>query len=288
MQFAELVYPVNVSYMQLPNETIAYYDTEIGETTLLFIHGLASYIPAWLKLIPLLSAEFRCIAIDLPGYGKSTAGVHSGSQEYYAHIIRAFIEKLQQKNVVGVGHSMGGQIVLTSAIAYPTLFSKLVLMAPAGFETFSANEISALTKTMTWETYAKPDDILLRQSYNANFYSVPEDMEPMLQDRIKMRNWPNFTNYCKVIANSLNGMLESPVYPNLGKIQVPACVMYGKNDYLIPHPGLHKHLTVAQVASRGCNQNELFELSLIDHCGHFIPFEKPKEASVIMQNFLRG
>ncbi len=46
---------------------IAYSDQGKGSETILFIHGLASYIPAWKNNVSALQADYRCIAIDLPG-----------------------------------------------------------------------------------------------------------------------------------------------------------------------------------------------------------------------------
>ncbi len=287
MQFPELEYNFPFRNIELVNnDTVACFDTGQGETVLLFIHGLASYIPAWFKLIPLLKDKYRCIAIDLPGYGKSTKGFHSGSQTYYASALKNLIAELNIDKVVGVGHSMGGQVVLSAALAFPEIFRRLVLIAPAGFETFAPEEMKWIKQNYTAETYYNPNDEQLRAAYNANFFQVPADMEPMLQDRIKMKQYKNFSSYCNVVANSLHGMLDEPVFPRLHEINVPAAVIYGRNDALIPHPILHKELKTEEIAEKGCEQNPDFQLNYIERCGHFVQFEKPKETAIIIRHFL--
>jgi hypothetical protein len=46
----DLDYGMSVEYADLSNEIkVAYSDTKEGQQTILFVHGLASYIPAWKK-----------------------------------------------------------------------------------------------------------------------------------------------------------------------------------------------------------------------------------------------
>ena len=66
---------------------IAYVDTGEGSSTLIFIHGLSSYVRAWERTLPELSRSSRCLALDLPGYGKSSKGHYSGTMEFYAEVI---------------------------------------------------------------------------------------------------------------------------------------------------------------------------------------------------------
>ena len=120
----------------LENPKIAYIDQGNGEQTIILVHGLASNAGFWRYNIPELSKNYRVIAVDLPGYGKSQKGDYPYSMSFYADQIKNLIEELKLKNVVYVGHSMGGQIGIKLAIKYPEILSKLVLASPAGFEEF--------------------------------------------------------------------------------------------------------------------------------------------------------
>ncbi|NUN09222.1 MAG: alpha/beta hydrolase [Ignavibacteriaceae bacterium] len=287
MQFPELEYDFPFRLIKLEdNNTVAACEAGSGETVLLFVHGLASYMKAWFKLIPFFENNFRCITIDLPGYGKSTGGVHPGTQKYYSDVLKKLIDTLELKNVIGVGHSMGGQVVLSAALEHPGIFKKMVLFAPAGFETFTPEETAWIRKNYTAQTYSLPDETQLRNAYNSNFFRVPADMESMLQDRIKMTGYKNFPQYCEVVANSLHGLVEAPVFARLKEINVPASVIYGANDALIPHPLIHKDHNLKEVAARAVAENNLFELNIINECGHFVPFEKPGESAEIINRFL--
>ena len=291
MQFPELQYDFEYSVAEIDEDiAIAYTDDGNKESkeVLLFIHGLASYLPAWSKVIPLLKNHFRCIAIDLPGYAKSSAGVHSGSMLFYADAISKFTHKLNLQKVSLVGHSMGGHISITTALTYPKLIDKLILLAPAGFETFTDDEKAWIKKNNSPEFYALLSEKQIRFNYEINFFAMPNDVESMVNDRIKMMGWKNYKDYCKIVSNSLNGLLDYPVFDKLNLITQPTLVLFGKNDRLIPNTILHKNITAEEVALAGSKQIPNSNLSLIDQCGHFLQFEKPESVSREIIEFMRG
>lgn len=282
MQFPELQYNFEYTVQRIDkNISIAYYDEgdKKNKNILLFIHGLSSYIPAWLKLIPLLKDHFRCIAIDLPGYGKSSAGIHSGSMLFYADVISKLIRVLNLPKVSLAGHSMGGHISIVTTLVYPQLVDKLILLAPAGFETFTADEKALIKKNNSYEFYAMMDEKQIRKNYNINFFVMPVDVEPMINDRIKMKAWKNYIVYCKIVSNSLNGMLDYPVFDKLNQINKSTLILFGQNDMLIPNTILHQSLTPENVAANGASQIPNSRLIMINECGHFLQFEKPEIVS---------
>jgi pimeloyl-ACP methyl ester carboxylesterase len=287
MQFPELDYDFNYDITLLPGGiTIAYNEEGTGAQTLLFIHGLASYMSAWSKLIPLLKNNFRCIAIDLPGYGKSAAGVHNGQVLFYAGVIDSFINKLALTNVTLIGHSMGGQISIAAALLFPGLIKNLILLAPAGFETFSAGDIKWIKNYNTPALYELAGEEQIESAFRSNFFKMPDDARKMIEERIKMRNWKNFKSYCAVVANSLNGLLDYPVEDQLGNLSLPVLIIFGRNDRWIPHPALHKELTPELVALNGNRKIKDSRLIMVDECGHFIPFEKPERCASEINSFL--
>lgn len=288
-QFPELKYAFEFSIVLIDeNISIAYTDEGKGEDkeVLLFIHGLSSYIPAWSKLIPLLKNYFRCIAIDLPGYGKSSAGVHPGSMIFYADVISKLIKKLNLQNVCLVGHSMGGHISIATALSSPQMIDRLILLAPAGFETFTDDETAWIKKNNSAELLTMLSEKQIRYNFEINFFIMPDDLEPMITDRIKMKSWKNHKDYCRIVSNSLNGLLDYPIFSRLSEISQPTLVLFGKNDRLIPNSVLHKSITPEKIASEGSKLIPNSTLTLIDECGHFLQFEKPDNVAKEIINFL--
>jgi len=278
MQFPEINYPFPIKTISLPNNIlISYWEEGEGSETLLFIHGLASYLLAWSRNIPFLRKHFRCIAIDLPGYGKSNAGVHNGKMSFYANAISSFLIELGIKKSNIVGHSMGGQIALNFSIFHPEQINKLILAAPAGLETFTEKEIGWIKRNYTIGLLTSQTEEQIRSNYSNNFYEMPDTTEKMIQDKLLITGSSNFYDHCQVIINSLYDMIENPIFDKLNLIESPTLLTFGRNDQLIPHPVLHKNLSTVEIAQNGFKKFKNAELLFIDESGHFIQFEKPEE-----------
>jgi len=284
---ADIDYGMEVRYQQLDNDIrIAYSDSGSGAQTILFIHGLASYIPAWKKNIAGLD-DYRCIAIDLPGYGKSSKGNYPVSMAFFAGVIKEFCDKMNLKNVVLAGHSMGGQIAVSTALQYPDLVEKLILVAPAGFETFNKGQRQWFRDVMTVDGVRLTTVEQIRVNYAYNFYNMPADAAFMIDDRIAIRSASDFTDYCYHVTQGVKAMVDFPVFDYLKTLRLPVLVLFGENDNLIPNRFLNGGRT-EKYASKGAEQIQNCRLIMIPHAGHFVQFEKAAEVNGEIRRFLQG
>lgn len=284
---SELNYPYEVKYQKLSGDIdLAYIDEGRGDQTILFIHGLGSYLPAWKKNIETLKSSYRCIAVDLPGYGKSSKKPHTGMMEFYADVMAELIDKLALKNVVVAGHSMGGQIGITMALKYPDKIKKLILIDPAGFERFTEGEKQWFREVMTVKFVKETPPQQIRANLMANFCNTPDDAEFMITDRIAMRTASDFEHYCYAVTRSVHGMVDQPVVDLLDKIDQPTLILFGENDNLIPNPYLHGGKT-ADIAAIGKAKIKNSQMILIPQCGHFAQFEKADAVNQAVQDFLK-
>jgi len=284
--FEEISYPYEVKTQLLADgKSIAFMDEGQGEP-ILFIHGLGSYAPAWKKNIAALSKNNRCIAIDLPGYGRSSKGNYNASMSSYAKTIIDFIDQLGLEKVSLAGHSMGGQISMMTALAFPEKVDRLILVSPAGFETFSPGEKQWFREVLT-PTAVKltPVDNII-SNISSNFYQMPKDAQFMITDRIEMRNAKDFDAYCHIIPECIKGMVNEPVFEYLDRIKNRTLVIYGDSDNLIPNRFLHGGKT-EDVANAGANKIPNAELHLIPKAGHFVHFEKSEQVNSIISKFLK-
>lgn len=284
--FDELEYPFQVKKMDLNEDlSIAYMDEGKGDP-IIFIHGLGSYAPAWKKTIIDLSENYRCIAIDLPGYGKSSKGNYEGSMSYYADIIKEISDRLNLEKVTLAGHSMGGQISILMSLAYPDLVERLILIAPAGFETFTAGQKQWFREVLTPKGVAlTPVDALI-SNVGYNFYDFPKDAQFMIDDRISMRSAEGFNLYCHQIVKSINGMVDEPVFDYLKNINIPTLIIYGQQDNLIPNRFLNPGKTI-EIAKKGADQIANSRLEIINKAGHFVHFEQSEKVNSIIKDFLK-
>ncbi|MCO6460994.1 MAG: alpha/beta hydrolase [Saprospiraceae bacterium] len=283
----DLDYGMPVNYAQLSNDMrIAYSDNGSGSQTILFLHGLASYIPAWKKNINDLKKDYRCIALDLPGYGKSSKGNYDVSMEFFADVIHEFCEKMHLNKVVLCGHSMGGQIAISTALKYPDLVEKLILVAPAGFETFNKGQRKWFRDVMTVDGVRLTSVEQIRINYAYNFYNMPDDARFMVDDRIAIRSAKEFKDYCYHVTQGVKAMVDFPVFNDLKYLNQPVQVFFGVNDNLIPNRYLNGGKT-EKYARLGSEQIRDCKLTMIPHAGHFVQFEKPDEVNAGIREFLK-
>ncbi|MEN7547143.1 alpha/beta hydrolase [Rapidithrix thailandica] len=281
-------YPYPEKYIQLADSIeVAYLDEGQGKQTLLFIHGLASYMTAWEKTLGELSQNYRCVAVDLPGYGRSSKGHYPSTMSFYAEIISSLIHRLKLKNVTLVGHSMGGQIAVTAALKFPEEVDALILLAPAGFETFTEEDRKAITAFYTIESMQKATEDQVRTNYRYNFYKMPASTEALIQERVKMARADDFSLYCQSVVKGVQGMLSEPVFHRLKEVEQKTLVLYGTNDFLIPNKLLHPGLSTTSVGKTGAGEIQDCHLEFIRECGHFMQLEKPKEVLRLIQDFLK-
>jgi pimeloyl-ACP methyl ester carboxylesterase len=280
-----VAYPYKVHTANLSHCNIAYIDEGKGPKTLLFIHGLASYALCWEYNINELKDHYRCIAIDLPGNGFSDRGDRAYTMHFFADAVYEFIQKLELKSVCLVGHSMGGQIAMTTLINHPTCADELVLCAPAGFEVFSALEKALYQTSLHISDFLSTEEQGLRHVVQNSFYRNPQQGNGMISDLIKLMETYPMSQYRKMVEGCILSMVNEPIFDRLNSISQPTLVLFGMYDALIPNKLIH-HTTTQKIAEAGVHKISGAVLKMIPDCGHFVQWEKAGEVNKYMLNFL--
>ena len=113
--------------------TIDYTDSGQGPPVVL-IHSSVSANRQWRALTEALEDRYRVLAINLFGYGQTTAWIGPEKQSLYAQarLVTALCEGLKSP-IHLVGHSFGGTVALKSAALLGTRVAKLTLLEPNPF-----------------------------------------------------------------------------------------------------------------------------------------------------------
>jgi sigma-B regulation protein RsbQ len=100
------------------NAVINYHISGDGDTTLLFVHG--SYIDQsyWKDQVKYFSPHYTVVTLDLPGHGESGKERNRWSVKGFVEDVILVIKELNLKNIILIGHSLGGDINLLSATSY--------------------------------------------------------------------------------------------------------------------------------------------------------------------------
>lgn len=289
LAFADLEYPAplaSTQTLQVGSATVAYVDQGQGQDTLVLIHGLGSYLPAWKNNVAALAQHHRVVAIDLPGYGKSSKDDdYAYSMEFFATVVQGVIEQLELSHPVLVGHSMGGQIAVTHALRYPGAARALVLTSPAGLETFEDGEAKWLADIVTDEFTCKATPEAIWSRHATNFHHMPKDAHFMAADRVAVIGGPDFQQYCRAVTRSVRAMLDEPVFERLPEVTVPVLVVFGKYDQLIPNPFLHGGST-ERLAKKTVPRLPAAELVMLPRAGHMAQLEQAEAWNEAVLAFL--
>jgi len=102
---------------------------------MLFTHGFLNDASVWTGVIDEMQDTFRCIAVDLPGHGRSQgSGPGSFGRNDVLDDIRRTLDDLDIAEAILVGHSLGGYLSLALAIEDPARVRGLGLVgAGPGF-----------------------------------------------------------------------------------------------------------------------------------------------------------
>ena len=121
------LYPFKSRFITIENNQLHYIDEGTG-STLLFVHGTPEWSFGFRDVIKQLRTRFRCIAIDLLGFGLSDKPV---AADYtcagHAQRLTKFIEHLGLKNFNVVANDFGGSISLSYVLDHPNNVNKIVL-----------------------------------------------------------------------------------------------------------------------------------------------------------------
>jgi pimeloyl-ACP methyl ester carboxylesterase len=97
-----------------------------GAPALVFVHGWSCDRSYWSRQIDHFAGRHKVVAIDLAGHGESGAGRPEWTMPAFGADVAAVIEKLELRDLVLVGHSRGGDVIVEVALALPDRVAGLV------------------------------------------------------------------------------------------------------------------------------------------------------------------
>ena len=121
--------------MSLPiqfRDNIAFYEAGPAQPkdrfSYLLLHGLGSSLDFWIDVAPALAQARPTIAIDTPGFGRSSTPPNGFSLDHISQAIGRFCDTSNIENCVLVAHSLGALIALNISAQQPTRFKRLILV----------------------------------------------------------------------------------------------------------------------------------------------------------------
>jgi len=169
---------------------------------LVFFHGFGGGSSAyeWSKVYPAFAAEYRILAPDLIGWGRSEHPPLNYKVEDYITTLIEFLEKTCGSATNVIASSLTGAIVIRAAIARPDLFKSLILTIPSGLSDFGED----YSRSLFAQIVSTP--ILDRLLYSTGI-ATDGGIRSFLEQR-------QFADASRVYQEIVDAYLESATQPN--------------------------------------------------------------------------
>lgn len=249
-----------------------------GEKTILFIHGW----PANHKLFEyqfdqLPKMGYRCIGMDIRGFGNSDKPWGGYSYDRLADDVRCVVEALQLQNFTLAGHSVGGAISIRYMARHHGYgVSKLALFAAAAPSFtrrpdfpygFTKEDIDKIIQ----DTYNDRPKML--QGFGDMFffqYLTEPFSDWFFQLGLQAAGWSTAS-----LAASLR---DESLFSDLGKIHVPTLILHGIHDKICPFP-------LAEALEAGIENSKLVPFM---YSGHGLFWEERDRFNMELAEFIEG
>lgn len=125
---------IKENYVTVERLRVRYAESGSGQAVVM-VHGNAGSIEDFeFGTIETLASNYRVIAVERPGHGKTDRpNGKTVDVEYQARLLHQVLSSLSVARPVLIGHSWGAALALSYALQYPTEVSALILVAPAAY-----------------------------------------------------------------------------------------------------------------------------------------------------------
>lgn len=243
----------------------------------LLLHGFMGAASDWRAVVAALEVQYRCLAVDLPGHGRSV-GL---AREAYtmAGAAKGLVKVLDEAGLERcaiVGYSMGGRLALYFALAYPERCTRLLLeSASPGLEAEAERaarraEDEGRARRLVEEGLA----VFLKNWYHQPLFASLGRQEGLVETLIarRLRNDPH------ELARSLRGMgtgQQPSLWERLGDLRVSTLALTGALDPkyagIVRRMGrLNPHVQAVVVSGAGHNVHAEAPALYLNHLNDFL------------------
>lgn len=252
---------------------------------LLLVHGLGDEADTWRHIISPLAEQWRVIAPDLPGFGRSDKPKRAYTMPFLCETLLALLDALQLSQATLIGHSLGGIIAHTLALTHHERVHKLVLvdggLSPRPQKLDLGTLFWMLPPFGEWSYNRLRRDPQAAYNtlrpYYADMDQLPEQDRQFLFQRVNERVWSDGQRdaYLSVLRQLPIWMMRH-ARAGTTAVNMPTLVLWGERDRLMPVDHAH---ALTQVQSSAT-------LVTIPAAGHMPHQEQPDLFLQALKRFL--
>ena len=237
-----------------------------GES-LVFLHYFGGSAKSWQWVAEALSKDYRCIAINLPGFG-GAAAMEEPSIQGFAEYVQEELNSLGIKSYTLIGHSMGGKIAMQiAANASKGSVQQLILVAPSPptTEPMPEEEKERMLNHPDRQVAEKTVKGAVKQTLNEVQHKLAVDTQ-LIIDEATWRWW------------LLEGMAHS-IAERIKPLELPITVLASKDDPVMTPDVIEQR--VMQVLDKA-------KLVTTRQVGHLSPLEAADWIAAQIRNILEN
>lgn len=271
------------NFISLPSGNTHYELKGDGETIVL-VHGYATPYYIYDKLFERFTAEgYRVLRYDLLGRGFSERAEADYAPELFAEQLHQLTEALlDNTDFYLVGTSMGGSICAEFCKAHPEKVKKLILLAPAGMDSFKPPfymKLSAVPVIGTAIFNLIGHGTLLKKCAGEMYFCDEKErdyFERQFAEAIKYKGFLRCT-----LSSLKNTILRTDKtilsYKTVAENKIPLLCIWGKADKTMPYYQSERLLQV-------CPQAKLITY---ENSGHIFVYDEGERTSDDILDYIR-
>lgn len=237
------------------------------------VHGLGGSSNTWTPLMTAMQGH-RIVRIDLPGSGRSENFTGELTIEKMVGAIIKVCQHLGIAQAHFIGHSMGTIVCQHLATQRPEMVSSLALFGPLVCPPDNGRpSIAARSEKAASGGAAAMQEIADAVVTGATSKETKEQHPvaiALVRESVMRQSPKGYSQSCAALANAQ----AAPI----GQISVPTLLLTGDQDGVAPVPA------VTTMGERINNSRVV----VLNGCGHWPTFEKPRECQAELANFLRS
>ena len=220
------------------NSKIYFFESGKGHAkSVVLIHGIGDEgAEIWKNLIPELENKYHVVALDLPGFARSSKENDLYSPQNYAAFINWIVKKYTKGPLYIIGHSLGGAIALYYAGTYPENLESIIIVDSAGIlnrsafiKNFINIEPNKFLDIMNIPVSAVQNLIIANlESMDKGFKEEPGDSS-LSSELLKKKLYSG--DPAKTAGMVL---LNTDFSKIIDKIKVPTLIIWGEKDHISP------------------------------------------------------
>lgn len=249
------------------NINVNYIDEGVG-IPVIFLQGWGTNIDLYKKVTDKISTLTRVIALDLPGFGKTSEPPIPWSVDEYTDFVMEFIKVLKLKKVILMGHSFGGRVIIKMMTKLKKEFEveKIILLDSAGIK----------PKTNLKKQIKQKWFKMCKRVANSK---LGRKLSPgLVEEMQKKHGSADYRNASSLMRQVLVKAINEDLTDLLPNIKVPTLLVWGDQDTATP-------LEDARIMEKLIPDAGLVVLK---NTGHYSFLEDFYTFSRVMDSFLGG